>query len=171
MNKTVLGIVIALALLVVGGFFYFYGKDELATTNDTPSTATNSENETESLQAEENETSIIADGNVSLEGDMIDDVIITYTDSGFEPKSATVNSGQTVRFMNQSSRGMWIGSDQHPTHTAYPEKSASDCLGSSFDTCKSLPAGQSWSFTFTSEGSWGYHNHVQASHRGSVVVE
>src|SRR5690349_717233 len=47
------------------------------------------------------------------------DTLVTFTDSGFSPASITVQTGETVRFLNQSSRGMWVGSDEHPTHTEY----------------------------------------------------
>ena len=156
MNKTVLGIIVVIAVLAVGWFFYMQKVQ----------TESPSQNQTENIEAETG-----TGAEVSLEGDMIDDIIVTYTNEGFEPSTVTINRSQTVRFVNQSSRGMWVGSDQHPTHTQYPEKSEADCLGSSFDTCKSLPANESWSFTFNSVGSWGFHNHVQAAHKGTIVVQ
>lgn len=165
MNKVVLGIVIVIALIVVGGFFYLERGNTLPL--DEPAdvgTGTNTQQGTRDITAENNATA-------SLEGDMIEEIVVAYTDSGFEPRSVTIQEGQTVRFVNQSSRGMWIGSDSHPTHTLYPVTSESDCLGSSFDTCESLQNGESWEFTFGEVGSWGYHNHVQASHRGTVIVQ
>lgn len=160
MNKLVLGIVVVLAVGIVSWFF-FSQKEVTA-----PEAMTGNET-TENIEAE---GTTPRDG-ASLEGDMIEDVIVTYTDTGFEPKSITINQGQAVRFVNQSSRGMWVGSDSHPTHTNYPVKAESDCLGSSFDACRGIPAGESWSFTFTEAGTWGYHNHTQAGHRGTVIVE
>ena len=97
--------------------------------------------------------------------------LVTYTNSGFTPKTVTVQKGETVRFLDDSVQGMWVGSDNHPTHTLYPEDTASDCLGSAFDQCERSSQGEFWEFTFNSVGSWDYHNHVRSSHRGTVVVE
>ena len=160
MNKVILGIIVVLAIIVVGWFFYTE-QGIAPTAMDTPG-----------VQAINTETEeISASDDMSLVGDMVEDIIVVYTSEGFEPKSVTINQGQTVRFVNESGRGMWVGSDNHPTHTNYPAKSESDCLGSSFDTCRGVAPGESWSFTFDEVGSWGYHNHTQAGHRGTVVVE
>jgi plastocyanin len=97
---------------------------------------------------------------------------ITYTSGGFSPKSVTIAKGGTVTFVNKSGSGMWVASDQHPTHTAYAGTTRSehcpDAVGSAFDQCTS---GDSYSFTFGKAGSWDYHNHVRASDGGMVVVQ
>lgn len=160
MNKVILGIVIVLAIIVVGWFFYAQQGMAPTATNTPGVQATNTKTE-----------EISASDEIFLEGDIVEDIIVAYNSEGFEPKSVTINKGQTVRFINESSRGMWVGSDNHPTHTNYPGKSAGDCLGSSFDTCKGIAPGESWSFTFDEVGSWGYHNHTQAGHRGAVIVK
>jgi hypothetical protein len=40
-----------------------------------------------------------------------------------------------------------------------------------FDECEGTEPGQKWAFTFTQEGAWGYHNHVKASHLGTIIVQ
>ncbi len=104
-------------------------------------------------------------------GDPVFHALVSYTDDGFEPAVTTIAQGETVRFVNNSSRGLWVGGDDHPTHTRYPETSDDDCLGTSFDTCRPLQAAEFWEFTFTHAGEWGFHNHVRASHTGSIIVE
>lgn len=96
---------------------------------------------------------------------------VIYTEQGFIPETITVKKGEAIAFKNKSGRDMWVGSNPHPTHTLYPEKSVSDCLGSSFDTCKGVPAGTDWLYTFNSVGTWRYHDHLRESNRGTVVVE
>lgn len=86
---------------------------------------------------------------------------ITYTDSGFSPKSITVKLGDTVKFMNNSSKMMWVASAPHPTHTNYP----------AFDAKKGSAAGESYSFTFDKAGTHNYHNHLNPTDFGTVVVE
>ncbi len=95
--------------------------------------------------------------------------VIIYTDSGYIPKTLKIKKGETVTWKNQSSGGMWTASGPHPIHTEYPQKGG--CINSIFDECKADPIGTEWSFTFTYVGTWGYHNHIRASHLGTVVVE
>lgn len=185
-NKITLGIVVALAILVVFGFFFMRplmsmfvqsaisNTQPVATTQSTPSTPSIKESQASTptgATARSVTSAIAVETEVPLEGDMVDAVTVTYTTSGFKPSTVEVTEGQTVTFINQSDRKMWVGSDDHPTHTKYPVKSAGDCLGSSFDSCRGLAVGESFTFTFTEAGSWGYHNHSQAGHRGTVVVK
>ncbi len=97
--------------------------------------------------------------------------VVTYTDNGFSPETVTILKGESVRFKNESSSRMWVASDIHPTHTLYPIKSDNDCLGSSFDQCKTSVNGESWVFTFNAAGEWRLHNHVRASKRGTIIVK
>lgn len=98
-------------------------------------------------------------------------VTVSYSNGGFSPQQTTINSGDTVLFTNNSNHGMWVGSDNHPTHTGYPESTSGDCLGSSFDSCVEITTGSSWSFVFNSIGSWGYHNHTRVGKTGTVIVQ
>ncbi len=101
--------------------------------------------------------------------DPIFHALVEYTSSGFSPKTVTINKGETVRFTGQTN--LWPASANHPTHTLYPEKSANDCLGTSFDACRVLKAGEFWEFTFNEVGSWNYHNHVRATDVGTIIVK
>ena len=96
--------------------------------------------------------------------------IITYADAGYSPSSVTIKKGETVRWTNNSNAETWPASAMHPTHSVYPDKSAGDCLGSSFDACRGLKTGESWDFTFNTAGTWRFHDHLRASNTGSVTV-
>ncbi len=100
---------------------------------------------------------------------------VIYTDAGYEPGTLTVKLGETVAWKNESSSGMWTASGVHPSHTLYSGTSLSEhCLdvsGTAFDACGSTQPGDSWSFTFNKTGTWKYHNHLKASHLGTIVVE
>ena len=96
--------------------------------------------------------------------------IVIYTDSGFSPETIEIENGETVRWVNNSSRTLWVASAIHPTHTLYPEKNDSDCLGSSFDACGGIAPEASFEFTFNESGSWKYHNHLSTGRRGTVDV-
>lgn len=101
-------------------------------------------------------------------------VTITYDGSRFSPANVTVPVGTTVTWTNQSGGRMWVGSDDHPTHTRYDGTSTGEhCANGAptgpevFDQCS---ATASFSFTFTKPGTWAYHNHANSSARGSVTV-
>lgn len=106
------------------------------------------------------------------EGESVSAFTVRYTDNGFSPESMTVPVGTTVTWINQSSGEMWVGSDEHPSHTNYSGTSRSehcpDTDNSNFDQCA---RGNTFSFTFTKAGSWDYHNHVGSEDRGTIVVE
>ena len=102
--------------------------------------------------------------------------IVTLTDSGFSPATITVDAGETVRFVNESSGGMWVGSDDHPTHTDYDGTSTREhCAdgaanNGTFDQCAAVNQGEYWEYTFQRSGTFGFHNHMGASHTGTVIV-
>ncbi len=87
-------------------------------------------------------------------------VVVHVTDEGFEPRSVEVVSGETVVFENSGQKAHWPASDDHPTHTKYPE----------FDPLKPLEAEMEWSFTFDEPGEWKYHDHQNPYLRGEIVV-
>jgi plastocyanin len=96
---------------------------------------------------------------------------VEITSAGYSPSTVTVKAGDIVTWVNMDSAPHWIASASHPTHTVYPETGG--CIGSTFDACKGLAQGESWSFTFNQKGSWNYHDHLnpQAPFFGKVVVE
>lgn len=87
--------------------------------------------------------------------------VVTFTNGGFSPSSLTVKQGTAVTFKNSSSNPFRPASDPHPIHTAYRE----------FDARQSIAAGQSYTFTFGKVGSWGYHDHLNPTRVGTMVVE
>lgn len=85
---------------------------------------------------------------------------VVYTDDGFIPETVTIRSGETVRFINESSVGMWVASDEHPQHT----------ILSTFDQFGIAENGESYDYTFEKSGSWAYHDHIDASKLGTIIV-
>ncbi len=94
---------------------------------------------------------------------------VTYTDSGYSPATITVKKGQIVTWKNNSSKQMRTASAIHPIHSVYP--TTGGCLGSTFDACTGISSGGTWSFKFDIVGTWKYHNHMNSSHTGTIVVE
>lgn len=86
---------------------------------------------------------------------------VSYTDSGFSPKTLTVKNGESVTFLNNSSGRMWVASDPHPAHTDLP----------GFDELAAVGPGEAWSYTFTKIGTHGYHNHANHTMTGTIFVQ
>jgi plastocyanin len=85
---------------------------------------------------------------------------ITYSDSGFSPSKTTVKSGDTVAIKNTSSSDMQFDSDPHPVHTDDEELNAG-----------TVAPGQTVTFTVTTKGTFGFHNHLNPGDTGTIVVQ
>jgi len=86
---------------------------------------------------------------------------VVFVDSGFVPDIVEINVGDTVRFVNNSSTNMWIASDEHPTHMLLP----------TLDQLEEVGANGVYEYTFTKIGTWTYHNDVDTSLTGVVIVK
>lgn len=135
-NFVIAGIVIL--ILVLGGFLLLRRDTNTEERNVAPTT----ENEAASLLETE-------------------EVLVRYTDNGFEPSSLQVSTGTVVAFLNVSSGPMWTASAVHPTHQILPEFDAREAI---------QPDGSYW-YIFTRVGTWGFHDHMNPQHVGTIVVE
>jgi len=103
------------------------------------------------------------------------DNVIEITSSGFTPKTLTISKGETVTWINKDTEEHWPASANHPTHTVYPGSNIEKCgtieQAGIFDACRGVPPGESWSFTFNEAGTWGYHDHLQSSLTGKIIVK
>ncbi len=87
--------------------------------------------------------------------------IVFFTSNGFSPAIVKVKAGKSVHFINKSTQGMWVASNNHPIHDIY----------SGFDQGRTVGNGESFEFIFLNVGTWGYHNHVAPAYKGIVIVE
>lgn len=147
-------------IAIVAGWYLISGTPAKAPTTETPVT-----NQMPTIDSTTPEMT----AETSTSG-----IVVAYTEQGFSPKSITVTLGTTVTFLNQSSESMWVASAKHPDHTVYSGTSLSqhcpDTTNSAFDACAAVASGGSFSFTFNKEGTWKYHNHLNASQTGVVIV-
>lgn len=95
---------------------------------------------------------------------------VTYTSSGFQTETITVQKGDKVVWKAESG-SMWVASDQHPVHSQYSGTSRSQHCGSSTDAFDQCSTGDTYRFTFTKKGEWSYHNHANPGNTGTVIVE
>ena len=85
---------------------------------------------------------------------------VTYDGSSFSPTSITIELGDNVEWTNNSSSFIEIASNPHPIHTEYPPLN----LG------LVQPNGGAVSLTFNEIGTFGYHNHLNETQTGEIVV-
>ncbi len=86
---------------------------------------------------------------------------VIITDEGFSPATLTVKAGTTVVFTNNGQGLHWPVSDPHPVHTGL----------AGFDAKKGLATGETYSFTFAKTGTFGMHDHLRTSLKGSIIVQ
>jgi plastocyanin len=159
MKNATLWIIVLLIVLVGLSWWWYAGKTAPSAANDNGIVAG------ERDQFADNSK----DGAAGGEG--VERVTVTYSASGFSPKTLTVPVGTRVTFVNQGAGEMWVASDEHPSHTQYSgtsrESHCPDPGGVAFDQCANSSM---FSFVFGKAGTWSYHNHRNAADRGTIVV-
>ena len=137
---------IVIAALAIAGLIVFV-------LNSQPDTAPNSDNN----QADTPTGSSERDNEVAPNPS--ERMMITYTDSGFEPSDLIVKKGTVVTVKNESGHTMQFASNDHPAHRDNPEMNI-----------KTLAPGESDSYTATAVGTWGFHNHFDENQTGNITV-
>lgn len=145
-------IIVIIVIVVLGGGFYLMKKQPAPQQQSSTATQTTQPSANQSMKAQP--TSASGSGTTKAAN------AVSYTAEGFQPNTITIKAGQSVTWTNNSSDDVWIASNPHPTHTDYP----------GFDELKGMSNGEGYSFTFTKVGKWGYHNHLNPSQQGTVVV-
>src|SRR5690348_14232512 len=85
---------------------------------------------------------------------------ITLNTTGFSPDTLTIKAGTLVTWTNKIGKIAQVDSNPHPVHTSYPLMN--------FDT---FSDGSSISLVFDKPGTYHYHNHLNPSQTGTIVVE
>ena len=169
MNTNTLITIIVVIAVIVGGFFFFFAQDANA-----PEPEDAMQEMMEEVMSEEGGAMREHMEEVMHEGEA-KTVTITYTDEGYAPADVSISLGDTVTFVNESSRDMWPASNIHPTHTVYPGSSIQKCNSEErntiFDACEGLPAGELYAFTFSEAGAWKYHDHLRPREGGTISVQ
>jgi plastocyanin len=144
--KTVVIVVVAI-LVIAGGALALTKKSDNKSTTSQPSSSQQSNNNS-------------SNNTNSSSSDQTAAATITYGDNGFSPSTVTVKSGDTILIKNTSSNPLQFDSDPHPAHTDDPELNVGDIAPGSSGTLKA-----------TTVGTHGYHNHLNPSDTGTIVVQ
>lgn len=86
--------------------------------------------------------------------------VVIYNNGQFSPAKLSVKKGEKIIVRNESGAKIQFNSDSHPSHSLYPELN----LGV-------IEANQVKTVVITTEGTYTYHNHLNASERGQLVIE
>lgn len=165
----IVAIVLALLIAGAGAGVYFLMSNQAAPVAESPAP--------EALAEEAVAPAQDAGVSVEVTAGAQTTTTVTYTDAGFAPAKVFIKSGDAVQFVNKSTHTMWVGVDDHPSHTKYDGTSTKEhCaagknLNGSFDQCVGSAPGTTYTYTFTKAGTFDYHNHTASKDGGSVVVE
>lgn len=148
MNRNIVAIIVVVGVLILGGslFALRQNKPSIQTQTDT--------SEQTSTPASGNNNTAATDQSTPTSA-----VTIVFTNNGFSPTTYSTKVGQAVTVRNDSSSRLQFSSDDHPTHLKEPELNL-NILG----------PGESASFTPTKTGTWGFHDHINASYTGTLTV-
>jgi len=94
--------------------------------------------------------------------------LVSFINGSFEPMSATIKVGQTIRFTNNSSGDVWIAEITAKNTPAAPNTQSCDVP---FNSCKALHPGDFFEYTFPTVGTYKYMNNLSTSTQGTVVVQ
>ncbi len=177
MNNRVILTLVIIAILVAGGVFYYtVTKDnEPAVVSNTQSADITADAEPTPTEATPTPTVVTPtptptrasdelkgtySGEPGTDGPDVSVFSVDYDGKAFSPKSLSIKVGDIVFFKNSSTKTFWPASDPHPTHTKYPE----------FDAKSAIAAGSTFQFKFIKVGTWGYHDHLNPSATGIIIV-
>ncbi|TSC86257.1 MAG: Plastocyanin/azurin family copper binding protein [Microgenomates group bacterium Gr01-1014_7] len=137
---------VVIVVLIVAGVMLTRPQQPATTPESTPSTPTSTES---------------AVPTSATEGAMMaEETVVKITAAGFSPKDITIKAGGTVTWTNSDSVVHAVNSAVHPTHQVYSPLN----LGN-------IQAGGKAALTFPDPGTYKYHDHLNPSLTGSVVVE
>lgn len=149
--------IIIIALVVVAAAAAGFGIYKLV---NKPETSNQSTVAADANHNHDNHSHDEATSNSEATAVAAEEVTITYTNNGYSPKTVTVKAGGKVTVKNDSSRNMQFDSDPHPAHTDNQELNA-----------EVVKAGESETFTVMRTGTFGYHNHLNASETGTIIAK
>ncbi len=93
------------------------------------------------------------------------DVLVSYTDRGFEPNMIKIAQGKRVRFSNNAQGSLQVG------QTSGARYGEGVCDTDSLQACAPSASRDFWEFTFDKPGLWTIVNVLNEAHQAVVRVE
>lgn len=85
---------------------------------------------------------------------------IAITDTGYSPSLLSIKVGDTITWTSSAAKPSNVSSDPHPSHTDYAPLN----LGM-------FKPGESQTLTFDKAGTYKYHNHLNSTQTGTIIVK
>lgn len=86
--------------------------------------------------------------------------LVFYRNKSFQPANITINKGEGIKFINESTEAIESALGTHPDHKNVP----------GFEE-KLLKPGEEYTFTLTQPGVFNFHNHLHPSASGFISVK
>lgn len=89
------------------------------------------------------------------------EIAVPMKEIAFVPSKIIISPGTKVIWVNNDNVGHYVNTETHPEHTYFPSQNS-----------REIPAGQSFTATFTAPGQYNYHcsAHVPEGMLGSIIV-
>jgi hypothetical protein len=146
-------IIAAVVVVAVAAVLVARHSSKPATSNTTTSDQSTNTNQTSDQASSQDSNNTNSSGCPTPPANTV-----SYCSGGFN--TLTVASGTAVMFKNDSKSEVQIDSDPHPAHTDDTQLNVG-----------LLQPGQSKTVTLTKAGSFGLHNHLMPSERGSITIQ
>ncbi len=144
--KNILIIATVLIVLGAGVFFFLRGTQKAnGCTTDTATKPSSSQTATSSAET-------------------IQDITVNYENGKFSPDCVLIKAGSSVIWSNKSQDNIQIAADPHPIHTGNKEVSDGQFT-------LDIAPGETQTVTINKIGNSGYHNHLNPSTKGTIIVE
>ncbi len=108
-------------------------------------------------QLEKNNTKNASD---SQSGEAAQEAQVSITADGFVPATLIMNKNTKVTFTNNDSKPRQLQANPHPNGTSLPDFKS-----------KVLSSSQTYTYTFSKSGSFGYHDHLDPKVNGTIEVK
>ncbi len=141
-QKNILIVVIVVLIIVAGGLlaWYFMQDEEVTSTNTVTNTNSNATLNTAGEKPAKN--------------------VVWIIDGSFNPSVVTINTGDTVTWVNKDEISRQVASDPYPSNSALPNLES-----------EPLEINDEYSYTFDETGTWFYHDNLNPINKGTVIVE
>lgn len=166
MSKNLLIIIVAIIVIAGGGALVASmskdNNDDPANSNSTSQTTSPTSRDTRDDTASQSTPAPQPASNDVMNENEEENAAatITFSASGFSPTTQTVLSGDSVQIKNTSDDDLQFYSDPHPDHTSNEELN----IGL-------IDPGETKTFTVSKKGTYGYHNHLDSSQKGTLTVQ
>lgn len=162
-KKYILAII---AIILAVGIGFLFGKKEAiappAPLNGVDETATTTQS-VAPVAKKTTTTDTVVKTPVSTQATILKDgsYLVSYTSTGFSPRTLTIKKGKSVHFVNNSNKAMSLATTDTTNSQIYSE----------FNQGKTVGRGGSYDFTFLTAGTWGYMNRNNQADHGTIIVQ